>query len=310
MSTVLSPQEIKDDRTGKTISIVLHAIAFLLLFMSFMEFQVPPPGQSGVLVSFGEPEQGRNDARAAATPAEQIEEQIEEEVVEPVEKIEPKPKPKPRPKPTPARNVIQDDNSEALALRKKKKQEQDRLAKEQAEEAAIEEALAAKEAAVERKKREALEAKRKALAEAKAKREAEAQALKNQIGDIFSNSNGSGSGSGGSQGNQGQPDGDPDGSALDGISTGAGDIGGGLGNRGVLFAPNITNSTQKTGKVVVDICVNSAGKVISADYTQRGSTTNDLTLRRIAEKSAREYKFTKGDRDKQCGTVTIVFKLR
>jgi len=40
-----------------------------------------------------------------------------------------------------------------------------------------------------------------------------------------------------------------------------------------------------------------------------GSTTTDRTLVEIAEKAARDYKFTGSSSDKQCGTVTIDFKL-
>ena len=56
--------------------------------------------------------------------------------------------------------------------------------------------------------------------------------------------------------------------------------------------------------------MDSSGKVISADFTQRGSTSTDSQLIRIAKKNARAYRFSKGSVDKQCGTITYVFKVR
>ncbi|NNE29954.1 MAG: hypothetical protein HKN16_09965, partial [Saprospiraceae bacterium] len=74
MAFVFNPDEIKNQRIGRTISIVLHVVLLLILFLSFLPYQVPPPGQSGVLVSFGEPNQGRNDQRAAPAPVVEEEE--------------------------------------------------------------------------------------------------------------------------------------------------------------------------------------------------------------------------------------------
>jgi TonB family protein len=87
-------------------------------------------------------------------------------------------------------------------------------------------------------------------------------------------------------------------------------VGGGLGSRGVTYEPKISDNSQKVGKVVVNVCVDRSGKVISAEYTQKGSTTTDSDLRELAERSARKFVFTESGIEKQCGTITVDFKVR
>ena len=83
-----------------------------------------------------------------------------------------------------------------------------------------------------------------------------------------------------------------------------------LGNRKVLRTPVIRDNSQKKGKVVVKICVNSEGKVISSKYTMMGSTTNDSYLIQLAEKGAMDYLFSQSDNPKECGNVIIDFQLK
>lgn len=105
----------------------------------------------------------------------------------------------------------------------------------------------------------------------------------------------------------GDPLGEPDASILEGISKGKGRVGGGLDERGVLYEPEIVEQSQKSGKVVVRVCVDRTGKVLNANYTQRGSTTTDSDLVSIAEHSAMKYRFTPSTYEEQCGTITIHF---
>src|SRR5688572_18706929 len=87
-------------------------------------------------------------------------------------------------------------------------------------------------------------------------------------------------------------------------------VGGGLGNRGVLHEPKINDVSQKTGRVVISVCVDKVGKVIKAEYTQKGSTTTDSELKDIAKKAALQFKFTDSDIEQQCGTITVDFKIK
>lgn len=117
-------------------------------------------------------------------------------------------------------------------------------------------------------------------------------------------------GSSSSSGAQGDPLGSRDSEIIEGITKGQGKVGEGLDTRGVLYEPSFEDSSQKSGTVVVRVCVNSDGRVISARYTQRGSTTTDSELINIAVSNSRKYRFTPSDINEQCGTVTITFIVR
>ena len=84
----------------------------------------------------------------------------------------------------------------------------------------------------------------------------------------------------------------------------------GFGNRGVTPGPKPSDNSQATGVVVVRVCVDANGKVTSANFTQKGSTTSDSRLRAIAEKNARKFKFDRGPTDKQCGFITYDFRVK
>jgi TonB family protein len=110
-----------------------------------------------------------------------------------------------------------------------------------------------------------------------------------------------------STGDRGQEDGDD---ALDGLGRISGKVGLGLQGRTILYAPEIVDVTQKSGKVVVDICVNSNGQVVSAAFTQKGSNTSDRHLVKKAEEAARKWKFSTSQVEKQCGVITIDFRIK
>lgn len=96
-----------------------------------------------------------------------------------------------------------------------------------------------------------------------------------------------------------------------GSGTGTGvSIGGGLSGRRVVGRPNMADNSQKQGKVNVEICVNSNGDVIRADYTLRESTTNDSELRNKAIAWARQHKFAPSNNEQECGTILFNFQLQ
>ncbi len=299
-----SASKEKDKRKGWFISLFTHAVILILALLPFMQYEDPPPGQQGVLVSFGAPDMGSGDDRPDTQQEEMVEpeppseEEIEEEeVVEEAEEQEVAPIEESAPAtPDIPEEVVTKEDPDVAAIQKKREEEERKK---------IAEAEKAKKAEEAKKKAEA-EAEAKKKAEAEAQRKAEYEKAKKQFGDSF----GDGKGEKDTPGNQGDPDGDPDASRLEGISTGSGVVGGGLGNRGVVYEPKIKDNSQKTGTVVVRVCVGRDGQVISADYTQRGSTTADSELRAIAIRSAKRFKFSKSTIDKQCGTITIDFKVR
>ncbi len=87
-------------------------------------------------------------------------------------------------------------------------------------------------------------------------------------------------------------------------------IGGELSNRGVLrrAIPIKNRASNDRGTIVLDICVDKEGNVISAGYTLKGSTTNSTILKNLAIQNAKIYQFAKGSVDKQCGIIRYEFK--
>ena len=259
---------------------IVHSIAIVLLLLPFLEIPIPPPGPQGILVNLGLPDVGQGDENAPMEPVE-----------EPAASA-PEPKPQ-QPKtpveqkvsPVPDKKVVATEDPEAIALRQEKARQEEARIKEEAEKQAK---IAAEE-----------------------KRKAEADKKKGEISGLFNASKGKGKGDTGKAGNQGDPEGDPNAEKLKGISTGAGTVGGGLGGRGVLAQPKITDNSQSEGTVVLNVCVDPEGNVISADYTLKGSTTSDATLKSLAVRNAMQWKFQKGkDENKQCGTITYRFKVQ
>lgn len=332
-STIADHKEQKNKRKGFITSFTIHIALLILALLPLLTFPDPPPGQEGILVNLGIPDVGQGNDNAPPTKSEEVPAINEPEPAppepEPVE-VEPEPTP-PEPEPVPevveeeapAKEVVTDDRSKEIALEKekeakrkeaarKKRLEEERIKREKAE--AERKKRAAEEA--ERKRKED-EARRKAAAEAEAKRKAaeeaarkkaEADRISSDIGGLFGD--GKGKGNTGKPGNQGDPGGDPDSDVLEGISTGSGKVGGGLGSRGIVNSPKVTDNSQKTGRVVIKVCVGSTGSVVSAEFTQRGSTTTDSRLRQIAVANAKKYKFSRGGPEKQCGTITYDFKVR
>ena len=98
--------------------------------------------------------------------------------------------------------------------------------------------------------------------------------------------------------------------ALDNLVSGKGSVGKELGQRKVIYEPVIKESSQKTGKVAVRICVNQQGVVTSAKFTQKGSTTTDTHLVSIATKAAKKYKFSSSENPEECGNVIIEFTVK
>lgn len=286
----------EDERKGRIISIVVHIALLLLLLFYTWSIPEPPPGQQGVLVSFGLPDMGSGDDLPDTQADEPTSVEAPSTPPKPEKIQDNKPKPQPT-KPAATPKVQTQSDPEQIRIQQQRDADEKRRAEETRKQQAEEAQRQAEE-----------EARRKAEAEARAKAEAEQREYeekKKQFGGLF----GGGRGENNAPGNQGDPEGDPNASALSGISTGAGTIGGGLENRGGA-GPPIEDRSQAQGKVVIRICVDSSGKVISADFTQSGSTTSNRTLVNLAKQNAMKYSFNGSSVDKQCGTIAYNFKVQ
>lgn len=84
----------------------------------------------------------------------------------------------------------------------------------------------------------------------------------------------------------------------------------GLQGRGLREAlPRPRTDYNISGKVVIYVTVDSDGNVVSADYRQAGSTTNDRTLIDLALEAARKAKFKRSSKFTEGGTITYKFNL-
>jgi len=303
MDAIIDHHEQKDKRRGRTASTIGGIAVLILIFLPLLRYPIPPPGQEGILVNLGLPDLGQGtdnagpSAPAVADPVEedQPEEQPQEDISEPTPPIEEAPDPNPV-----EEEVITTEDPDEVALREQERREQQRKEQER-----LEEIRKQQEAEAERRRQEEEARKR---AEAEAQKQAEADELKDKLGGLFGD--GKGKGDTGKEGNQGDPEGDPDASKLEGVSTGSGTVGGGLGNRGVTASPRITDRSQDQGIIVVRVCVDKSGNVISSEFTQRGTTSSSARLKKLAVENAKKWKFSQGSVDKQCGTITYNFRVQ
>lgn len=257
---------------GWIVSLGTHILLMALLCLPFIVTRIPPPESEGLLVNLGLLDQGQGDETPKGETNEISADPVQSEPQKKVNLTSPAP----IAKPTPQKSITSAEESGVTA------READ--AKKRAENAA-----AQKKAAEEAQRQQAY------------------SNTKKSYGDLLG---GAGKGNTGKPGSQGDPNGDPNSNVLEGISKGSGRVGGGLGTRGVLHEPQINDRSQKTGRVVISVCVDKNGKVIKADYTQKGSTTTDSELKEVARKAAMQFKFTTSDIVEQCGTITVDFKIR
>ena len=66
---------------------------------------------------------------------------------------------------------------------------------------------------------------------------------------------------------------------------------------------------SKSGKVIVRVTVDASGRVTSAAYEPKGSTTDAAELVEAAKAAARKARFTEGRAAVQGGTITYVFRM-
>jgi len=283
----LDIKEKEDRKNSFYLSTAIHVILLIMLLMiPFKKAITPNPELQGILVNFGNPDAGNENSieeplLAEASKSEEVaEEEVVEEKTAKAEEVQPA-------KETPAAKVetkLVEETSPVIATK-------DVVIEKQTKAVETSEATPSTN-----------------VSQAKSNEKSEAQKLaesKAKFGSLF------GGGSTGSEDDEkGEDFGVPDASALEGLSKGKGEAGDGLGSRGLVYEPTIEDNSQKSGTVVVKVCVNKQGNIVSSKYTQRGSSTTDSYLIDLAEKSAKKYRFTPSNVDEQCGTITIDFIVK
>ena len=320
--------EEDNNQKGTLFSLTVHvAMLGLIFFMpvsagkylqkeSIIQVELPPDMLGGG-PALGLPDQGKGDNPAPGKPDPNAgnsnptpsKSEPDPEPPKPVKPVIVKPAPAPKPVPPNKTQTTEDPN--AVALRR---QQED--ARKRDEEEKYRQAQADKE---KRRTEDAVRAdaqRQKDAADAKVKAE---QAAKDKFKGRFGNgtqggtngSGGTGTGRGntGTPGNQGRPDGDPDSKNLDGIGRGPGTING-FGNRKVLDFDKLQENSQQAGRVVIDICVDANGKVISRRFNASKSQIPNGPAVDGAMQNALSYKLAASGEDKQCGSISYNFKLQ
>jgi outer membrane biosynthesis protein TonB len=301
MDDILTIKEQQNKRKGQIAGGLMFLFLIIMLLLPLFWFQNPPPGQEGIQVNLGIPDIGMGEDLNAPMATTTETEEVSEPEPQPEPEVEETPPPAavdPAPEP-PQRDVVTTEDPSAIALRKKQQKEAaDRKAQEDADD---------------RREREVQEERKRqqAAAEAERKRQAAAAATKSEVDDMFKKP-GNGGGNTNKPGDGGATDGDPNSTNIGNKSFGSGTVGGGLGSRGVSSSPRLVENSQKSGTVVIYLCVDSSGRVIgdSVKFTQSGSSNPDAQLVDAAIRNAKTWGFTSGSVDKQCGTITYNFKVQ
>ena len=81
------------------------------------------------------------------------------------------------------------------------------------------------------------------------------------------------------------------------------------GPRRMTGFPSFEDDFNDNAKVAIDIKVDGNGKVISAIYQPRGSTTSDESMKDIAIRKAQQVKFNNNG-EESIGTIVFNFRLK
>ena len=291
-----------------TAGTAIFCVLFLLMLVLVRFINDPTEEEEGVLVNFGDTEQGMGQVEPRPAVAENI--------PTPPTPSEPAPS-EPAPQQSGEEEVMNQDFEESAVIEQKKKNEkkkQDDELKRQREreqqqelerQQEIERQRLAEQQRIqeeERKKQEEQQRQQQQLADAQNK-------AKNAFAGRNTNGGTSGEGDSNKPGNQGSLNGDPNSTNRNGGGSGNG-INFNLKGRSFGSTPPKPEYNSKAeGKVVVEIRVDRQGNVISASPGKAGTTTNDPVLREAAKAAALKAKFNSDPNaaEVQVGTITYTF---
>lgn len=268
----MSLLETKEEKKSFTITVVIHVVIVLLLFLFGLKY-FDPPIEQGIAVNFGTTDFGSGDVQpledVQTSPSEttpQTESQPETQVEE---------------------DVVTQDTEEAPVIQKEEKpKEVTTPVKEEPKE----------QTKVEPKPDKSTSDALSSILNAP-KQEGTAQ---------------SGEGNDTKAGDKGSPDGDPNASSYYGIGKGLdGDGNYLLGGRKAIVKKIIVQDCNQEGTVVVDIDVDRSGNVIKAIPGVKGTTNNSKCLLDPAKRAAMETKFNADEKApaRQIGRIIYRFSL-
>jgi hypothetical protein len=274
----------KHERNSAKLTALIAIILLLLLFVVGTTY-MDPPEEFGVAVNFGNSSVGMGETQPLK-PVKSEPRRIEELPQPNISKSEPSKSAETK------EQVMTEDNSEEIAIKKQKE----------------------------------AESKAKAIADAKAKAEAERVAKEKRekeekkknldalIGGV-KKAEGAETGSEGNDnqaGDKGQLDGNPYASSyFGGQGSGNGGVGYGLNGRGAARFTRLTQDCNESGMVIVKIVVNQNGNVIEAEPGVKGTTNKAQCLLDPAMKIALSHKWPADFNapTRQIGFVSVNFKI-
>jgi len=275
-------------------SIIIHLVLLLVLVFVSFSLPAPPEIEEGIEVNFGTDFTGIGMIEPS-TVASQIDATTPPPATETI-KTEDEP-------------LLTQNDEEAPEV-KKVNPEAEKKKKE------IEEAERIKRETLEneRKRKEAEEIERKRIEAEQKRQEDIMNRTKNALaGSKNAGSNSTSEGVAGGPGNQGVTTGSVDSNVRgDGGGTGNNGISYDLQGRGFQKLPTPKYDYQGEGRVVVEVSVDRAGKVIQAIPGSKGSTTLDEYLLRVAKEAALQARFEAKPSAPvvQKGTITYNFILK
>lgn len=286
----------KGEYIGALGALLVHVAVIALLIL--VSFTVPQPDEDagGVPVMMG----NVDAARGFDDPSLVDVDVLDEEVAAPAET---------QPELPSEQDLLTQTEEETVALKPKTEEPKKETVKPK------EEVVKPKEPVKKPEKTEAekaAEAKRLAEEKAERERKAAAEAARKKVAGAF----GKGAQMTGSKGTSASgtgTEGSRDGNSSTGAKTGSGGYGTfDLGGRslGTGSLPKPVYNVQEEGKVVVNITVNPAGKVIATSINPQTNTVSSA-LRKAAEDAARKAVFNTVERlTNQTGTITYYFNLK
>ena len=313
-------KDSRSKRVGFVGTVLFHIGIIALLFFLGFRTPLPMPEEEGILINFGNTNQGSGRKRPSPSQSRPARRSNSKPAVkkEDVSKVVTKTS-------SAAKEKIMTQNTEdAPALRsaekiaeqKAKKDKALKLREEQDKARKIE---ADKKRLAEQKRLEEEKAEQERLAELERKRLAEV-ARQEKIASINNktrNAFGSGTSTNSSQGktfpsgNQGKTNGSPSSDNYSGSGLGTKGYSFDLKGRNSISIPKPKYNLQESGKVVVEVTVDRNGKVTNARTGMPGSTTGNITLLEAAKKAALKAIFNSDSKAPayQRGTITYHFQL-
>jgi protein TonB len=271
----MSLLDTEHKRKSMTITVILHVVILILLFIVGLTYLDPPP-ENGIAVNFGTTETDSGTIQ----PTEPIRSQPKESQPEAVN----------QPKSEIKEEVVTQDSEEAPVIKKEE----------------------TKKEVVETPKKP--EPKKEPVKKPDPTPDkSTSDALSSLINGPKSDGKSKGSeGNDKTAGDKGDPNGDPNAKSYYG--TGKGLDGDGnylLGGRKALNKEKFVQDCNEAGTVVVSIEVDRSGRVISATPGVRGTTNNSKCLLEPAKRAALATKFNSDDKApaKQIGKIIYRFKL-